>query len=487
MRVWIDPAVPPALLDPVLSVIVVGEGTYALTDEPEAATIRVEPQPERPLTHWVYAVVAAFPTVTDGVSLEVLHQRWGGEGGMVLSPATAALLERGFGTAPGTTVMQVGAGALIEAAWDHRSYLSIVPFEQLEPRWKVLELESQSPVRKAFDPETYPLLIPFGLSGDAEAVEAFARLLDWPVTNRDPEHMTVLVVTGVTALTRATAWRMEERGLLYPAEAVGDWLRDADITHISNEVSFTETCPVPDPVLAGLRFCSRPEYFALLQSIGVDVVELTGNHNLDYGPEPFIDSLDLYDSEGWVTFGGGADLSDALKPGLIEHNGNRLAFIGCNKPGPRTDWASESQPGATPCDEPALLEQTSQLRTDGYLPVFTFQWFESAALLEPHQEAFRQAARAGAVIVSGSQAHRPMAMAFDEGAFIHYGLGNLFFDQMQSLENRQEFIDRHIIYEGKHISTELLTALLEDYARPRPMDPEERSLFLVAMFEQSGW
>jgi poly-gamma-glutamate synthesis protein (capsule biosynthesis protein) len=110
---------------------------------------------------------------------------------------------------------------------------------------------------------------------------------------------------------------------------------------------------------------------------------------------------------------------------------------------------------------------------------------------------FRKAADAGAVIVSGSQAHAPLEMEFYKGAFIHYGLGNLFFGQMGNqppnpgmtpqIAQRYEFIDRHVIYDGRYISTELLTAMLEDYARPRPMTPDERAAFLSAYFGYSGW
>jgi poly-gamma-glutamate synthesis protein (capsule biosynthesis protein) len=58
---------------------------------------------------------------------------------------------------------------------------------------------------------------------------------------------------------------------------------------------------------------------------------------------------------------------------------------------------------------------------------------------------------------------------------------------MQNLALRQQFIDRHVIYEGRHISTQLLTSLLENYSRPRPMQPEERDAFLERIFRQSGW
>ena len=51
-----------------------------------------------------------------------------------------------------------------------------------------------------------------------------------------------------------------------------------------------------------------------------------------------------------------------------------------------------------------------------------------ADLLGPEHR--HRPADAGAVIVSGSQSHVPLQMEFYKGAFIHYGLGNLFFGQM---------------------------------------------------------
>jgi hypothetical protein len=52
---------------------------------------------------------------------------------------------------------------------------------------------------------------------------------------------------------------------------------------------------------------------------------------------------------------------------------------------------------------------------------------------------------------------------------------------------RREFLDRYVIYDGKLISIELITAMLEDYARPRPMTEHERIGFLQEYFFYSGW
>jgi poly-gamma-glutamate synthesis protein (capsule biosynthesis protein) len=101
-------------------------------------------------------------------------------------------------------------------------------------------------------------------------------------------------------------------------------------------------------------------------------------------------------------------------------------------------------------------------------------------------------ADSGATIVSGSQAHYPQMMEFHNDSFIHYGLGNLFFDQMGDQDwmppgIRREFLDRYVIYDGKLISVELITAMLEDYARPRLMREQERRSFLQDYFAYSGW
>jgi poly-gamma-glutamate synthesis protein (capsule biosynthesis protein) len=101
----------------------------------------------------------------------------------------------------------------------------------------------------------------------------------------------------------------------------------------------------------------------------------------------------------------------------------------------------------------------------------------------------------GATVVSGSQAHYPHIMEFRGDSFIHYGLGNLFFDQMTYIlpsgevidETRREFYDRHVFYDGKYLGVELLTGMLEDYSRPRPMTEAERNAFLSEYFYLSGW
>ncbi len=45
-------------------------------------------------------------------------------------------------------------------------------------------------------------------------------------------------------------------------------------------------------ILYSLQFCSDPAYIRLLEDIGVDVIELTGNHLKDYGSQPLLDTIE---------------------------------------------------------------------------------------------------------------------------------------------------------------------------------------------------
>jgi poly-gamma-glutamate synthesis protein (capsule biosynthesis protein) len=498
IRIWVSPFVPGALRQ---SLEASSRGSASIAEFVGTAvegSLRLVPAGGTPLASWTYAVAAPFATVRDGIDLDELRSLWvsteAGGTPIFASAATAEAMRAVLGE-PGVNIRLIDKPeSMVEAAWQGRPSLAVVPFESLEPRWKVLEVDGQSPVRRDFDPSTYPLQVAYGIDGGAlpddwrEALET-SQGMKLPLANRRDDRLTTVIMTGVTALTRATAWQMEETGVTVPARDIGAWLRDADLTHISHEVAFTPGCPPPKPDLNVLIFCAQPEHIALLEEVGTDLIELTGNHVLDAGAEALKYSLDLYASKGWEWFGGGADLAQAQGPVLVEHNGNRLAFLGCNEAGPPGAWATAEHPGANPCGGDRMAAQVQALRADGYLPILTFQWHEHYAPSPTlsQREAFRAAADAGAVAVSGSQAHQPQAFAFRDGAFIHFGLGNLFFDQMWAEAVRQEFIDRYVFHDGRLVSVELLTAYLEDWSRPRPMTPDERAAFLEDIFAASGW
>ncbi|HEX7620159.1 MAG TPA: CapA family protein [Anaerolineales bacterium] len=456
------------------------------------------PPDSYPIT-WIYAFVAPFPTLIEGVGKDDIRLAWMGNPPPALKgrqlwmdESTLAVFTALWGEPAMDAISTAPPDKLSETLWSSQNPgFAIIPFENLDPHWKVLTVGGQSPIHKEFDLSAYPLAVTFTCIGEN------CLNLNLPASNRDSSKLTVVVMTGVTALVRRTAWTMEQKGIEYPGRDIRDWLRDADITHISNEIPFAQGCPYPDPNQESLVFCSDPRYIELLVDVGADIIELTGNHFQDWGSSATLNTLDMYRQRGLLYFGGGSDLADSQKSVKIVNNGNRIAFIGCNAPGPSFAWATESQPGAAPCgDFTWMVKEIARLRSEGFLPIATFQYYEYyTPEPRPNQlHDFRMIADAGAIIVSGSQAHVPQAMEFYDDTFILYGLGNLFFDQMyyplgnvMSTNTRKELIARHIFYDNKYISTELLTAMLEDYARPRPMTEKERFELLTNLFTVSGW
>jgi poly-gamma-glutamate synthesis protein (capsule biosynthesis protein) len=441
---------------------------------------------------WVYALVAPFPTVTDGVTAEELDLAWSlgsipeafNGNPLLMDEPTLAEFSAVWDEPAAGAVRIVTSDRLLETAWAEPGSWAIIPFEELQPKWKVLTIDGRSPIRRDFDLSRYPLVVHLDVQQDVQLV-----------SNYDPARMTTVVMTGVTALVRATAYTMELKSVTYPGEKIRDVLREADIAHISNEIPFFTGCTFPRPNSGALVFCSDPKYIELLTDVGADVIELTGNHFADRGSAGMRETIEIYKANSLPYFGGGLDLEDSRKPALFEVNGNKIAFIGCNKPDVgRFPTATDFQPGAAPCDFEYLAGMINSLKAQGYVVISTFQWNESYDSRPSPQQVkdFQLVAEAGASIVSGSQAHYAQMMEFHGESFIHYGLGNLFFDQMGDQDwmppgIRREFLDRYVIYNGRLLSVELITAMLEDYSRPRLMTDQERAGFLHEYFYYSGW
>ena len=475
------------------------------TDEPCTTII---PGDDHLIGQMVLTLVAPFPTVTDEIETVSLKSFWQtGDNTFIdrllVYPYGMEALTWLWGEPKGTvelmphTVQDIDFADIqmdmIKEAWISERTWAIVAFDELHPRWKVIALDGQSPIQKSFDPETYALTIPLTLYNEnptrlERSFEYFAypKFEDlMPFSNYNSERLTTVILTGVTAMVRATAVGMDERGIQVPGEDLADVLKEADILHISNEVPFAENCPKH---YRGnyLVFCTPESYMDLLRSIGTDVVELTGDHFQDYGPEAMLYTLELYAKEGWPVYGGGKDIFDAREPVKMEVNGNKIAFLGCNAKSPNFAQASETSTGAYHCDMDYMAETVRELRSEGYLPIVTFQheeryeWSPNAQMIRD----FGIVLEAGAVIASGSQAHQPHYAEFVHDGFAHYGLGNLFFDQYGIADYTDwAFIDRHVFYNGRHISTEILTIRFLDLVKPTWATPEQRIEMLETLFD----
>lgn len=273
-------------------------------------------------------------------------------------------------------------------------------------------------------------------------------------------------MSGVTALTRVMQKKLASvKDPLYFSEKIGEFMADADITHISNEVSFREGCQYSNTL-----FCSPPEFIETLKDSGVDLVELTGNHNNDNGSIYNTESINLYHSLGWHTVGGGLNTIEAAKPYVADTKGSKVTFLAYNL----ADGAgSGAIAGATTAGANIYTDEKAEsdikaAKQDSQFVIVNIQYSECQAYpagyveypqcdgpIGGQEEAFRQLIEWGANMVVGSSAHQPQTYELYKEGAIYYGLGNMYFDQTQWPGTERGIILTHYFSRGKLLQTKL--------------------------------
>ena len=441
-----------------------------------------------------YAAVAPFQTISDTIPSHHLRNLWGGsDQGALLVAQEEVVQELAWlwGPCKAEAVPQAEMKSRLQAT---PSALGLVRFDALDPTLKVLTVDGANVLSNQLDPASYPLGLAVVMRGPlASAIAPAFEPLFTDATNRDPARLTQLIMTGVTAMCRLTAERMERLGSLYPALVISDTLRAADITHASNEVPFIQGC-VPDTRSGNLVFCSDYDYWDALEAIGTDLVGLSGNHVNVYGTDGARESLAFYREREIPAYGSGLNVDQACAPIRLDDHGTSFAFLATLAWNPSSAWATDTLPGT--CyyyqERERLVDAIRQLKLEGVdIVSVELQYLETYNPFPTGQQVqeFRELYDAGADIVTGVQSHVPQAWepySADESrppGIVVYGLGNLFFDQMWSWETRTGLIARHTIYGGRLISSEILTTVLEDAAQPRWATQEERAEILQRIFE----
>ena len=507
--------VQPEAIEAVLAALsAAGMPAETVTDEADLL-LTAEPT-NSPKDSWqrVLVPVDRMSSVLTGITSEELRGVWTGASTSAnfatiypdetIVPALDYLLGR-----HGPAVKPQPKSVLADAVWGDRMGLGIVPFEDLNVRLRAIPIDGNSPTDNRFRAEDWPLtsrawLTPLTERGRSAFAALAAQAGSLPLTNRDPGKLTTVVMTGVTAMGRKSAAAIEKSGDYgFLARQIGPELAAADLTLISNEIPFVEGCKV-NTTRNNIILCSKPEYFENLALAGVDAVGLTGNHMNDFGHENDLASLALYAAKGIPVYAAGANEDAARQPAILEHNGNRLAFLGANQWGPESyvnglgqqvsEWAGPDTPGSARFDRGQISADIQAAKAKADLVFAEVQHTETNGAGDyvtepiPLQEAdFRAMSDAGADIVTGVQAHAPQAVELRDGRLILYGLGNLFFDQTFSWPTRTGLVPRHTLYDHKLINTELLVTVIQDDMQLRWATPEERMQVLRTVFDASRW
>lgn len=395
----------------------------------------------------------------------------------------------------GSDIEVVEVDNLLTTLKGSENTLGLIPIEDLQEGFKVLNLDGKyclSDSRGCF-------LIGYKLEGGkrnefvSHIINRNMGLKYGESESMDRDNMAKINMSGVVAIARGLAVKIDSRKeYAYPARDLKDFLANADLTHVSNEVSFVKGCTG----YTGMRFCSKPEYVESLKVSGVDIVELTGNHNNDYGSSNNTTTIETYKSLGWDYFGGGLNSEDASKVLYKEVKGNLIAFVGYNYYNTmydQTPLAKATTAGANSYSVEKLTKDIKEAKEKGALVVVTFQFQECYCypngdviypicykpLSSPDQKGvFRQAIDLGADIVIGTQAHQPQTYELYKEGVIFYGLGNLYFDQDDWIGTRQGLILTLYIARNNLVQVKITPTIMDANMIPRVAGVADSNLLL---------
>lgn len=279
--------------------------------------------------------------------------------------------------------------------------------------------------------------------------------------------------TGVTALVRAMTITLNEqaggRGSWF-ADNIKDFLSSKDLTHISNEASFIDGCKGSTGTM---MLCSDWRSLDSITAIGTDIVELTGNHNNNYGTDANIKTINKYHELGMKTFGGGINETESAKPLQLNEKGIKITMLGYNKSSSTRgngELTNGDAPGANEYTEEKAVADIKAAKTRGDFVIVDIQFSECYAYPDGYVEMpecdapisgqkdfFRHIVDLGADLVIGTQAHHPQTYEIYKGVPIYYGLGNFFFDQTYWPGTQRGYILTHYFdtNTGKYLNTRI--------------------------------
>lgn len=290
------------------------------------------------------------------------------------------------------------------------------------------------------------------------------------------KNITHFVLTGVTAITRNQGLIMDTAKSDFLIENLLPHVKNADLLHISNEVSIDEPCVYKsyDPLY---KFCVKEKHLKMILDLGADIVELTGNHNLDHGAEAYKKTAAWYKKNNLQTFGGGISPEEANKPLIITlKDGTKLGFIGFNESCPNGECADKFVGANRYQKEKAkkvISQMKKELKVDFVIVGTQFDEVDAYTPSPSQAKISYDLLDFGADMVYGSQAHQIQQIEFKQGKPIFHGLGNFLFDQVHRIGVRQAYFLHHYFYKGKLIQSIPVFTFIAKNRKPTIANEEE--------------
>ena len=309
----------------------------------------------------------------------------------------------------------------------------------------------------------------------------------WAQWEHLPEDTIVLIFGGDVMLARNVGKAISQYNTDYPFEGIRDILRSADLAVVNLESTVgTQTRAVNKKYV----FRAEPAVLNGLVRAGVDAVSLANNHIFDYFSAGVVETVDSVLSAGIVPIGAGRNKSEFFRPhsfwinghwfAILAVNDTRSGYWGYEHPGCAPTWTSEGESTAV-----ALIESLAAAGAN--VIVFEHWGWEYQQFPSRRQRKLaHRFIRAGAKVVVGSHPHRLQGVEFFLNGVIIYSLGNLIFDQHDTLGNIGALA--RITFCGDFIeSVELIpTETLTRFAQPHPASADSLLPYFARLSKPFG-
>ena len=113
------------------------------------------------------------------------------------------------------------------------------------------------------------------------------------------------------------------------ADLISPVLKQADLRFGQCERIYSEKGAEPQFAYrpGGNHSRLHPRLASIWQAADIDVISMASNHAMDWGPDPLVETLELFRGMGKHVIGAGRDAEEAHKPAIIERNGVKIAFL----------------------------------------------------------------------------------------------------------------------------------------------------------------
>jgi len=302
------------------------------------------------------------------------------------------------------------------------------------------------------------------------------------------KEITSYTHTGVTALTRRTGTVLDAKGIDFYLANILPFFKNRELVHISNEVSNQDSCVYET---MKMKFATRTEHFDIFNRLKVNIVELTGNHNLDVGEKPYLNALQWYKDHKMSYFGGGVSPAEANKPLIIELKDKRkIAWIGFNELCPCGECADKKMGSNRYVEAKAkkmIDSLKNQVKVDYILACVQYGEVDSYSPTPNQKKICQKLIDFGADVIIGSQAHQAQEIALYKGKPIFYGLGNFMFDQIHRVGVRQAFFLECYFYKGKIIQFQPVYTFMNEQRQPTPANETDKYEIQKVVLKESNF